>query len=48
MLTDFASKPAHIFKNPTEEMKARRQVITDYCKNLLLILSPLSLKAQVC
>lgn len=48
MLTEFANKPAHVFKNPTEEMKARRQVIIDYCRNLLLILSPLSLKAQVC
>lgn len=47
MLTDFANKPAHVFKNPAEEVKARRQVIIDYCRNLLLILSPHSLKTQV-
>lgn len=48
MLNEFVNKPSHIFKNTTDEAKARRQVIAEYCKNLMRLLSPLSLKAQVC
>ncbi|XP_065909526.1 uncharacterized protein [Dysidea avara] len=47
MLNEFANKPSHIFKSTTDEAKARRQVITEYCKNLMRLLSPLSLKTQL-
>ena len=48
MLNEFASKPSHTFKSMTDEAMARRQVIAEYCNNLMHLLSPLSLKSQVC